>query len=80
MKNNNFEMFAVALGVESTNIIKFTIGGRLPQLSSDDIQGLVEQFAEVHDEWKGVLAGKTAAVIFDGETLDKIRINEGASC
>lgn len=79
MKKNNYEMFAVALGEKTTNIIKFTLEGRLPQLASDDIQELVEWFAEEHDEWKGVLAGKTAAVIFDRETLEQIRINKIAS-
>lgn len=70
-------MFGVIVDAVSTDIIKFNLSGSLTELQPDDIQELAEMLAETSDAWKDVLKGTRAAVIFDAETLDKIRINKG---
>ena len=70
------DMFAVIVDEISTVLLKFQLGCHLSELKSEDIRELLEMFAETDTAWNDVLAGKRAAVLFDGETMERVRINK----
>lgn len=74
MKSINF---GVIIDMISTDIIKFELSTRLSKLKKEDVQELVEFLAQNDSNWIGVLDGKRAAVLFDEETRESIRINDG---
>ena len=74
MKSINF---GVIIDMISKDIIKFELSTRLSKLKKEDVQELVEFLAQNDSNWIGVLDGKRAAVLFDEETRESIRINDG---
>ncbi len=70
-------MYAVICDAKSTELVKFSLTGRLSELDDEGKKELIEWLAENYDAWKDVLKGTRAGVIFDGETMDKIRYNKG---
>ena len=55
------------------------ISGPFEKLKADpkSIQEFVEMLATTDKAWNGVLQGSRAAVLFEGNTLNCIRINSG---
>ena len=70
-------MYGVIVDSISTDLIKFKLSGRLTGLDEDGMKEIAEFLAETSDAWKDVVKGSRAGVIFDGETMDKIRYNDG---
>ncbi len=73
----SYVMYAVICDAKSTELARLDLTGRLTELDNDGKRELAEMLAETSDAWKDVLKGTRAGVIFDGETMDKLRYNDG---
>jgi len=76
----NHTIYAVIIDIDTTEIAKIDITVGIPELLSDDdmLKELLEMLAEKNKIWNDVLAGSRAAVLFDGNTPEHIRINRGS--
>ena len=69
--------FAVICDSISTNVKKIEFDRNLTDLNADDVKEMTEMMSSNDRDWKDVLSGKRAAVIFDVAMTEKIRINDG---
>lgn len=79
MRKLEHTIYAVATSSTDTDIKKVILSTELTNLELDDVQNLIEAFCETSQLWLEVLEGQALAVLFDGETGNRIRINVRAA-
>lgn len=70
-------LYTVIIDIDTTHIAKVENNFGINELREDAnaLKAFIEMMSEENKAWNAVLAGKKAAVVFDGDTLDMIRIN-----
>lgn len=76
-KKNRYTMYCIAGDKRESVTVKLISNVRLREMSPNDIQELVERFAEENRVWKDILKGKGRAIIYDVETYENVRYIDG---
>jgi len=76
----NNTLFCVIIDIDTTEIAKLECDCSIDQLresANGELEDVIKMLSEQNDIWDDVLNGYRAAVLFDGETMELIRINSG---
>lgn len=77
MKNT---LFCVIIDIDTTEIAKLECDCSIDQLRESvngELEAVIKILSEQNDIWDDVLNGYRAAILFDGESMEIIRINSG---
>lgn len=76
-KSKRYTMCCIAGDENKSVIVELTSDVRLREMPQDDLQMLMERFAEKSSVWNDVLDGKGTAVIYDVESFEYVCYSDG---
>lgn len=76
-KSKRYTMCCIAGDKNESVTVELTSNVRLREIPQDDLQMLMERFAEESSVWKDALNGKGTAVIYDVESFEYVCYSNG---